>query len=158
MKVEYVSPFANAAIAVSESLLKTVPERGDLAVRPKLFTSQQVSIVCGVTGSIEGHVIYGMSMATADKIASIMIGQSVVTFDQIAASALAELANLISRNAVSRLAEQGFKCEITPPTILRGSNVQVSLLEIPALVIPLNSEAFGMIEIGMSLQDRQLAA
>ncbi|MCC7231169.1 MAG: chemotaxis protein CheX [Fimbriimonadaceae bacterium] len=159
MKVEYVSPFAEASVHVFETLIGCRPERGGLSARPQMFTSQQINIVCGITGQIEGLVIYGMSMITADKIASKMIGAPVVTFDQLAASAIAELGNIISGNSASLLHAQGFYCDITPPTIIRGSNVSVTTLDIPAIVIPMTLAEIGLFEVNVSLQERtRLAA
>lgn len=159
MKVEYVSPFAEASVRVFETLIGCKPERGGLSARPQMFTSQQINIVCGITGQIEGLVIYGMSMITADKIASKMIGAPVVTFDQLAASAIAELGNMISGNSASLLHSQGFQCDITPPTIIRGSNVSVTTLDIPAIVIPMTLAEIGLFEVNVSLQERtRLAA
>ncbi len=153
MKVEYINPFVNAAFSVLESVLGSVPTKGQLAMRPSVFTSQQCNVITGVAGKIEGQVIYGMSLITADKVASAMIGQPIRTFDQLAASAIAELGNMITGNAMSLLAEAGFVCDITPPTIIRGTNVKISTLSIPALVIPINLEQ-GEVELTVSLQER----
>jgi chemotaxis protein CheX len=158
VKVQYVNPFAQGALSVIQQVLATEPERGALSARPQLFTTQQINIVCGITGPIEGLVIYGMSMITADKIASRMIGAPVVTFDQLAASAIAELGNMISGTAMSLLANEGFRCDITPPTIIRGTNVRISTLDIPAIVIPLQLKEIGMVEVNVSLQERRRAA
>ncbi len=106
-------------------------------MQPTIFTSQQCNVVCGVTGHVQGQVIYGMSLTTADKIASTMLGQKIKTFDQLAASAMGELGNMISGNAMQGLSEAGWICDITPPTIMRGKDVKISTLSIPALVIPL---------------------
>ena len=154
MKVEYVSPFAEASINVVQMLLNIRPERGTLSARPQIFTTQLINIVCGITGDIAGLVIYGMSMVTADKIASRMIGAPVVTFDGLAASAIAELGNMISGNSLSLLSSEGFSCDITPPTIIRGSNVKITTLNVPALVIPMMLPELGELEINVSLQER----
>ncbi|MBN9501981.1 MAG: hypothetical protein BGO01_10105 [Armatimonadetes bacterium 55-13] len=154
MKVQYVSPFAEASVNVFEMLIGCKPERGSLSARPQMFTSQQINIVCGITGRVEGLVIYGMSMITADKIASKMIGSPVVTFDQLAASAIAELGNMISGHSASLLAAEGYQCDITPPTIIRGTNVSVTTLDIPAIVIPMSLPEIGTFEINVSLQER----
>jgi chemotaxis protein CheX len=155
MRVEYVTPFVGASMSVLQQLIMVAPARGQLSARPRVFTSQQINIVCGITGDIEGQVIYGMSSATADKIASQMIGQPVVTFNQLAASAIAELGNMISGNAMTLLSQQGFVCDITPPTIVKGSNVKITTLDIPALVIPMKIEGIGELEINVSLQERK---
>jgi chemotaxis protein CheX len=153
MKVEFINPFVGAAFSVLESLLGQKVTKGQLAMRPSVFTSQQCNIITGVTGRIEGQVLYGMSLTTADKIASHMIGQPIRTFDQLAASAIAELGNMITGHAMARLAEAGYDCDITPPTIMRGTNVKITTLNIPALVIPVCLE-YGEIEMTISLRER----
>lgn len=155
MKVEYVTPFVEGATAVMKMLLSITPERGNLSARPQLFTSQQVNVVCGVTGLVQGQVIYGMGLETADKIASAMIGQPIVTFDALAASAIAELGNMVSGNSMTAMAAAGFECDITPPTIIRGNSVKICTSNIPALVIPFSLHEFGEFEITVSLQERQ---
>ncbi len=153
MKVEYVNPFVNAAFSVIEMTMNTKASKGQLAMRPSVFTSQQCNVITGVTGQIEGQVIYGMSLITADKVASLMLGQPVRTFDQLAASAIAELGNMITGNAMALLSEAGYVCDITPPSIIRGTNVKITTLGIPALVVPLCMEA-GNIELTVCLQER----
>lgn len=154
MKVEYINPFVSASFSVLQQCLGVQPTKGQLAMRPAVFTSQQCNIITGVTGGIEGQVIYGMSLITADRIASTMIGQPIRTFDQLAASAIAELGNMITGNAMSLLSETGYVCDITPPTIIRGTNVKLSTLAIPALVIPICIEQ-GEIEMTVSLRERK---
>jgi chemotaxis protein CheX len=154
MKVEYINPFVVASSSVLEMVLGHTPEKGALSMQPVPFTSQQCNVVCGVTGQIQGNIIYGMSMITADQIASAMLGQPIKTFDQLAASAIAELGNMISGNAMLHLSEAGFVCDITPPTIIRGTKVQFSTLTIPAIVIPLEVQQ-GHIYITVGLEIRK---
>lgn len=152
MKVQYVNPFVDASFRVIEMVLGKKPEKGQLAMRPSVFTSQQCNVITGVTGKVQGQVIYGMSLITADKIASHMLGQPIRTFDQLAASAIAELGNMITGNASMLLSEAGFPCDITPPSIIRGTNVKMSTLNIPALVVPLCLE-FGELELTVCLRE-----
>lgn len=154
MKVEYINPFIEAAFSVMEMVLGNRPGKGALAMQPATFTSQQCNIVCGVTGQVQGQVIYGMSMVVADKIASTMLGQPIKVFDQLAASAIAELGNMISGNAMMKLSENGYICDITPPTIIRGTNVKISTLSIPAIVIPMTLEQ-GEVSITVGIQGRK---
>ncbi len=154
MKVEYINPFILAANSVLEMVLGVAPTKGPLAMQPATFTSQQCNVVCGVTGQAHGQVIYGMSLTTADKIASHMLGQPIKTFDQLAASAIAELGNMISGHAMSKLSESSYICDITPPTIIRGKDVKISTLSIPAIVIPLETE-HGEMFITVGLQGKK---
>lgn len=137
MKVEYVNPFINASYTILESYLGQRPKRGDLRMQPASFTSQECNIVVGVTGQVAGQIIYGMSIDVAKGIAGAMLGQNVQKFDQLASSAIAELANMLSGNASGLLSENGYVCDITPPTIICGKNVMINTLTIPTVVIPI---------------------
>jgi chemotaxis protein CheX len=153
MKAIYINPFVSATFSVMEMVMGITPNKGALAMRPSTFTSQQCNVITGVTGTVEGQIIYGMSLITADKIASQMLGQPIRTFDALAASAISELGNMISGNASGQLAELGVVCDITPPAIIRGTNVKVSTLTIPALVVPIELPV-GVIELSVCLQER----
>lgn len=154
MKASFVTPFVNGSTRVLDQLVGVPIERGQLAARPQMFTSQQINIMCGLTGQIQGQVIYGMSVLTSVKIASKMSGMEINGFDELVASAIAELGNMISGNSVTLLSEEGYVCDITPPTIIKGSNVRISSLDIPALVIPLKLEGIGNLDVNVSLQER----
>jgi chemotaxis protein CheX len=154
MKAEYINPFVQASFSVLETVLGAAPVKGDLAAQPTIFTSQQCNVVCGVTGQVQGQVIYGMSLTTADRVASAMLGQTIKTFDALAASAIGELGNMISGNAMQHLSEAGWVCDITPPTLMRGSNVKISTISIPSIVIPLTVEQ-GQIFVTIGLQGRK---
>lgn len=158
MRVEYVSPFAEAANRVLESVVGLRPTRGQLQAMPDIVTMQQVNVVLGITGQVEGMVLYGMSVVTADRIAGLMMGKAVVTFDQMAASAVAELGNMISGNALTLLSKHGFRCDITPPTVIRGKNVDMmSMSGTPLINIPLILGQHGEVTIGVSLRERLAA-
>lgn len=154
MKVQYINPFVCAAFSVIETLLGKQVTKGELSMLPTIFTSQECNIITGVTGDIEGQVIYGMSMVTADLIASHMMGIPVVTFDEMAASAIAELGNMISGNASALLMNAGYTCDITPPSMIRGAKTQMTTLQIPALVVPVIVD-IGQIEITVSLKENR---
>jgi chemotaxis protein CheX len=95
-----------------------------------------------------------MSQQTADKVASTMIGEQIKEFDQLAASAIGELGNMICGNALQYLHGSGYVCDITPPTIIRGTNVRVDTISIPAIVIPLVLDQ-GEITITVGLQEHK---
>ena len=154
MKVEYINPFVTASYSVLEMVLGNAPVKGELAMQPAAFTCQQCNVVCGVTGQAQGHVIYGMSLATADRIASTMLGEPIKTFDQLAASAIGELGNMISGNALQHLSDAGWVCDITPPTIIRGRDVKINTISVPAVVIPVKMKQ-GSLSITVGLQSRK---
>jgi len=93
-----------------------------------------------------------MSLLVAIRIASVMLDQPVKVFDQLAVSAIAELGNMTCGNALMHLAEAGFDCDITPPTVVRGQ-VKISMLSLPAIVIPLETPQ-GRLSILVGLQQK----
>lgn len=153
MKVAFINPFVSAGMQVLEGIVANKPESGELAVRSAVFTTQQVSIVIGVTGAIEGQAVYGMSLVTATRIAAAMSGTLEMTFNEMAASAIAELGNMISGHATTLLAEGGHDCDITPPTIIKGRDIELCM-SAPALVVPLYIDC-GKIEINVALKENE---
>lgn len=149
MKVEFIEPFVKSVFSVLETVTGDKPERGQLALRNATFTTQQVTIMAGVNGEVEGSALYGMSMVTATKIASAMIGTPVLELDDMATSAISELGNMITGSATTLLSEHGFRVDITPPSVIKGTNVEVST-KTPALVVPVQTQ-FGAVEINVAL-------
>jgi chemotaxis protein CheX len=151
MRVEFVDPFVKAAYSVLSQVLADEPKRGALAIRSNTFTSQQVTIMAGVNGDVEGAALYGMSLATAQKIASAMMGEEEVQMDDMAWSAISELGNMITGNATRLLYDAGFESDITPPTVLRGTNIEISTKS-PALVVPVSTK-YGWVEINVAITE-----
>lgn len=156
MKVEYIEPFVQAAFEVIQKLINEQPTRGGLSLRDKSFTTQQVTIVVGVTGPVEGQALYGMSIVTATKIASAMSGHQLTSLDEMGVSAIAELGNMITAHAATRLESSGISCNITPPSVLRGMNMEISTY-VPALVMPVFT-GLGKVEVNVSLAEVHVAA
>lgn len=153
MKAAFINPFVRAGMEVLESVINSRPEPGQLAVRSATFTTQQVSIVIGVTGAVQGQTVFGMSLVTATKVAAAMSSMPVMTFDEMASSAIGELGNMISGNATTLLSEAGYECQITPPALVRGADVEIATAT-PALVVPLYTD-FGKMEINVALEEAE---
>ena len=81
MKVEFVNPFIQAASEVLDAELGTESQRGKLRLHKSAFTTDEVTALVGVTGTLSGLVLYSMSQATALGIVSKMIGQDFAEFD-----------------------------------------------------------------------------
>lgn len=152
MKVEFINPFITAGISVISQLIGGDVEQGQLAIRSGIFTTQQISILVWVSGQVEGCVTYGMSQVTATKIAAAMIDNPRVVFDEMSLSAISELGNIISGNAAHLLAESNYLCDLTPPTLIRGVNVEIPSNG-PSLVVPLYLRC-GKVDINVSLVER----
>ena len=67
MKVEFVNPFIQAASEVLEAELGGDTQRGSIAMHKSAYTTDEVTALVGVTGTVSGLVLYSMSEATARR-------------------------------------------------------------------------------------------
>src|SRR5216683_152086 len=151
MKVEFVNPFIQAASEVLDSELGTETRRGNLRLHKSAFTTDEVTALVGVTGTLSGLVLYSMSQATALGIVSKMIGQDFNEFDALAQSGIGELGNVITGRAGVLLSEAGYPSNITPPALVIGEGTMVTTLDLVRLVLPLETDV-GDLEIQVVLK------
>ncbi len=153
MRVENVTPFLDSAIGILAQIAGLQAKRGDLGIRDSTTPSFEVAVVLGIVGQVRGQVVYAMSLDTGKKLASQMMGGfDVPELDDMAKSAISELGNMITGNASTLLEQRGIHCDISPPTLITGKNVEVSSVKIQTLIVPLLTD-IGKIEIGVGLQD-----
>ena len=152
MRAEFINPFLHAACEVLESELGSPPSRGSVGLQRSAYTSDEVTVVVGVTGSVAGMVLYAMTEATARAIVARMMGQEFPQFDALAQSGIAEIGNVITGRAAVLLAEAGFPSDLAPPMLLIGRGTMVSTLDVQRLIIPLQTE-FGRVEVQVALKE-----
>ncbi len=154
MKVEFISPFVKATISVLEAETgRTIPvEKGQLTIEATSHTCQDVTVLIGVIGAVQGIVMYGMSERTAKNIVSTLLNERIVVFNEIVESAIAEMGNVITGIASAELEKAGYPSTLAPPTVITGRGVVISTINIKRLQIPIKTE-FGEIEIGVALRE-----
>jgi len=125
MRQEFVNPFLSPALVVWEKEIKCELRLEKAESVSAQFTTEDVTAIIGVTGQLQGNVLYGFEQKTATSIASRLMGEQVEELDHVALSALGEIANMITGNAATLLAGEGYACEISPPVIAipRGSTI-----------------------------------
>ena len=80
------------------------------------FTTDDLAVIIGVSGGLEGNVLYGFSEDSAQAIVSVMVGEPISSInDELALSAIGEIGNMITGNAAACLAQLGYMCNISPP-------------------------------------------
>ncbi|NMA94525.1 MAG: chemotaxis protein CheX, partial [Clostridiales bacterium] len=70
----------------------------------------------------------------------IMAGMEMDELDVFASSALGEVANIIGGNAMTKLTEYKYSCDITPPQIIIGEHKSASMASEKALLIPIQTD------------------
>ena len=155
MKVAQVGCFVKAAESVLSSELAVPVTSELLSVTADPYRSKGVTAIVGLTGQIQGMVIFGLEEATALKMVSSMMGCDFSDMDDVAQSGIAELGNVVTGSSVTNLAAQGFKCGITPPAVILGYDARISTISIPRSVVTLSTQ-FGPVEMHLALRENGL--
>ena len=103
--------------------------------------TEDITAVIGISGKLQGTVLYGFSQVTAEAIVKTMVGEETVEVrDEIGLSALGEIANMITGNAASALAKAGFPCNISPPVIFEPAGNRLTTMGGPQIMVTFTSE------------------
>ena len=154
MDVRFLNPFVEAAVEVMKAEVGVEISRGELNVQKTAMTTDDVTVLIHLVGQVYGVVMYGMPVETGLNFVSQIMGQKFKEFDSLAQSGVAELGNVITGRATIKFAEAGFKANISPPTIISGKGIQISTLDFPRIVVPLNSE-LGDLTVHLALREKQ---
>jgi len=152
MDVRFLNPFISAAYNVLLQEAGITAKRGELKLDEFYYTSEEITVLIGVTGSIRGLVLYGLSQGTAIRLVSTILDKKIPFFDSLVESGIAELGNEIAGGATSDLEANGYPCRISPPTVLLGKGVIISTVNIRGIMVPLETE-FGTIQIVIALRE-----
>ncbi|WP_426448924.1 chemotaxis protein CheX [Paenibacillus sp. S-38] len=144
MKAELINPFLESARVVIEQVANVRPSTGELGVKDVVISEQYIWIQIGMTGQMEGDIVFGLHEDVAKKVVSAMMGgYSITEMDEMSKSAISELGNMISGNASTMLFNQGVVVDITPPKLMQQAAAGAK----KALTIPLIMEGIGELDI-----------
>lgn len=152
MKEEYVNAFLIPAKMVWEKELQTTLNFVGAKAVDHQYTTEDLTAILGVSGQLEGNVLYGFGGGTALAVASAMIGEQVTELDDMSMSALGELANMITGNAATQLSAKGYECNISPPLIIEPSGSRISTLSGMQILTSFKSE-YGELNIRICLNE-----
>lgn len=139
MKVQLVNPFFDAAADIIGQETNVPTSRGPLHIEGNPCTTEDVTAVVGISGTVRGSMYLSMSRDTALDLVSRMLGQPVTGFDELAQSGVAELANVIAGTASTGLSKLGEETTITPPLMLLGAGASLSSVDLQRLVVEIQT-------------------
>lgn len=154
LKAEFVNPFLSAAFHVLEQEIRCQVKKGVVRVDDTALASDEVTVLVGVAGEVKGVVMYCMTERTAKAFVAAMTGETVPVFDKVGESAVAEMGNVITGLASGLLEKAGYRCNISPPSVITGRGVVISTVAIKRLIIPLET-AMGSVIIHVALQEQR---
>lgn len=148
MKVEYINPFYTATKDIFKLMLDLDPQRQGLQIMDDMVCSRETSVLLGVTGDLQGSVLFGFPENMALEMIKIMSGMDMNRIDSFASSALGEIANIIGGNALTELSKNNYSCDITPPQVFVGQHRSISLANQKSLLLTLTT-SIGDFDIGL---------
>ncbi len=152
MNVKFLNPFLEAAyeVLLAEADVRTV--RGQIGLNKDPYITEDVTVMLSLVGAVEGTVFYALGNPLGLALIGNMLGEKLETVTSLAQSGLAELGNVITGRASVKLAQAGFESQISPPTLLLGRGSTLSTLDMPRLVVGLNSD-FGTLTVHLAIRE-----
>jgi chemotaxis protein CheX len=151
MKVQQVNPFVTAACDVLSGETGQPVTRGSIGLEGDPYTTEEVTALIGISGSIRGSMYLSMSLDTAVDIVSTMLGQPVPSFDALAQSGIAELANVVAGTAGTAMSNDGNEIDITPPLMMIGAGARISALDLQRVAVPIETSC-GQITVHLAFR------
>ncbi len=152
MRQEFVRPFLSPTRLVWRREFGADITVRDTRIVADRYETSDITVVVGIGGRLTGNVMYGFGEQTSAQVANRLIGANTPINDPMTVSAIGEIANMITGNAVARLAAEGFLCEISPPVIMEPRGVPVAIT-IPRQVLVVLDSDLGSLAIRISLSE-----
>ena len=119
--------FVQATVEVLQDLLEQKLHPTPIETVDSPVAVLEVAVIVGITGNLEGRVLFEFSSRTALEIASVMnFGERFDEFNSMVRSTLSELGNLIAGRAVTLLNDSGADLHISPPILMCGLGMRSS--------------------------------
>ncbi|MEJ6952212.1 chemotaxis protein CheX [Natronospora cellulosivora (SeqCode)] len=150
---EFLRPFYHAADNVFKDMFSLEVQKGLFQSHQKYITTLEANINIGVTGDLTGSVIYSFSKDFALSIANMMAGMEFDELNEFVGSAVGELANIISGNAMTKLSEYNYHCDIVPPEVFLGLGKSMIITNSNIITIPIKTD-IGNFDINVSVKTR----
>lgn len=96
------------------NLMLNISEISDRPIE-EFFCDDEVDIVVGIVGELQGDVIYQFPVTTSLNMVNIMSGMEFSDVDIFVTSAISEIANIISGNVITSLSDNKLRFDILPP-------------------------------------------
>jgi chemotaxis protein CheX len=152
MRVLIVNTYVQCALNVIAKETGLEVQRGDLQVEGNPYTTDDVTAVIGISGSLRGSLYISMTEPTALKLIGAIMGQEKDELDELGQSGIAEMANVIAGIAGIELSVDGYQTTINPPLVLVGRGARLSTVEIQRLVVPLTT-SHGVVKLHIALRE-----
>ena len=151
MRLDYIEPFIEATNCILEDVFKMPAQKGKLSLHSEPITSKGLVVVIGLTGDVEGRVLFDMEPDTTVEMACIMNKSKFDSIQPMVMDSIGELVNMIMGKALTILNDKGFNFKLTPPMVFSGNAVMSSAIRIETLIVPFTTK-FGELMINIAVR------
>ncbi len=153
MKADHINPVYEATKQIMKTMVDLDISREPISVSDGMVPSKEANVVLGVTGDLKGSILFSFPKQMVLNMVSSMSGLELDTIDQFVSSAMGEIANIIGGTAVTKLSENGYICDITPPQIFIGEYKSISMASQKSIILPIMTE-IGKFEVIIILKEK----
>lgn len=122
----YIDSIVEGSSYVIKQITGTTVKTGDVELDLNCFSGNDINVMIGINGNINGQVTFAMCEQLAFKIASLILGQEVDNLaDEIGISCLEKLGNMIMGYTAGLFSKNGIMINITPPAIITGEKISI---------------------------------
>jgi chemotaxis protein CheX len=120
-------------------------------IKQNLVPSNQVSVILGVNGHINGQIICAIDVQTAKNIVGVMMGGVLIEeLDDMGWSAIQEFGNWVAGTTATELSKEEVVIDVTPPIINEGSSNFRSTKTF--ITVPLETK-IGLIDVHIAVKE-----
>lgn len=157
MDVRFINPFVTSLVSVFYEMVDVRMEKGSLVKGNgrKIFSGYGVAI--GITGDIQGQVLFEFPENFSYLITEILTDKKRGDYEKeeledMTRSVINEIGNTISARAITRLEQDKINCDITPPVLYFGEEIQIIPKNLKTVIIPFKSNiGFVTVNIAMDM-------
>ncbi|MEM7626306.1 MAG: chemotaxis protein CheX [Planctomycetota bacterium] len=155
MDSQFILPFIESVTNVFETMLQLEVKIGTPSIKPDDANSHDVSGIIGMSGDVEGTIVLGFPVTTAERAVGVFTGMEMDSKHEDFADAIGELVNMVSGGAKAKFTNR--KVSITCPSVIVGEHHTVSgRKDIVTIHIPVDCD-LGEFSVDVSIRDAQTA-
>ncbi|RNA70528.1 chemotaxis protein CheX [Alteribacter keqinensis] len=152
MKVNHVNAVCRAAKGILSSHFGLDVEYKTPVAGANAIPSNDVSVVLGVNGEVNGQIVCAINEQTAKNIVGMMMGgMTIEKLDDMYWSAIQEFGNWVAGSTATELSKENCLIDVTPPMVNDGQSNYRSSEQF--ITVPLAS-SLGLIDIHISLYQK----
>lgn len=152
MRLDFVKIFIETTTEMLSQMIGPAVDVSAMAMSPTPVAGREVMSVIGLTGDVEGRVIFDMDLLTAVQVAGCLVGEPSPGMTPMVRSSIAELSSMAIGRAISRINDEGTKIRMSPPTVITGTNLVSHDQCFETLIAPITT-AYGEVRVNITIRD-----